>query len=424
VSELGWKYLTRSDKKLLLRGMRDGTAYGGPFHVEIQPADRCNIDCFFCSTAAIRGRDELPLDRLQTLITELKEAGTRSIRLAGGGEPLFHRRIVDFLRAVRDAALPIENITTNAVLLGEEVAKLLIATCDLVTVSLNTATAQSYAAMMQTPERNFERVVRNVEQLIRQRNEARSRTPRVNLQFLVWKENFRQIPEMYALATRLGVDTIQFNGLAYLKPEQQMTAEETDEMMKLYREIVAVDEYRRIAVINSFEQDLSARVTAMNQELAGIRQRIPRWRRLVALLKRTDFTLRQKVEHSIRMRRTARTNRRNASVEDLCLIGWHSLVIRSEGTVAPCCILQGGKLGNVFTSSVGEVWYGEKYQAFRQELGRILREGERWKSDPERDQTVEALCGKAGACPMSTFYYLPDAPFVQNYERELRGLRS
>ena len=50
--------------------VRDGVAYGGPYHVEIYPADRCNIDCFFCSTAALRGTDEVPLTRLEEMIAE------------------------------------------------------------------------------------------------------------------------------------------------------------------------------------------------------------------------------------------------------------------------------------------------------------------------------------------------------------------
>ncbi|HEY4594354.1 MAG TPA: hypothetical protein VIJ61_18180, partial [Thermoanaerobaculia bacterium] len=86
MSELGWKYLTPEDKRSILQGIADGVAHGGPYHVEIHPADRCNIDCFFCSTAAIRGTDELPLSRIEELILECKEAGTRSVRLAGGGE--------------------------------------------------------------------------------------------------------------------------------------------------------------------------------------------------------------------------------------------------------------------------------------------------------------------------------------------------
>ena len=40
MSQLGWKYLTTEDKGAILRGVRDGVAYGGPYHVEIYPSDR------------------------------------------------------------------------------------------------------------------------------------------------------------------------------------------------------------------------------------------------------------------------------------------------------------------------------------------------------------------------------------------------
>ena len=159
--DLGWQYLTAADKQQILAGVRDGVAYGGPYHVEIHPADRCNIDCFFCSTAAIRGTDELPLDRFTSLIDELKARGTRAIRFSGGGEPLFHRKIKDVLRAIAASGIPIENLTTNAVLLDEATATLLTQACDQVTVSLNTVGAESYASMMQTPARNYQRVLDN-----------------------------------------------------------------------------------------------------------------------------------------------------------------------------------------------------------------------------------------------------------------------
>ncbi|HEX4496295.1 MAG TPA: radical SAM protein, partial [Thermoanaerobaculia bacterium] len=101
MSQLGWDHLTPEDKAAILKGIEDGVAYGGPYHVEFHPQDRCNIDCFFCSTASLRGKDEIPLLRLEEMLGELKEMGTRAIRLSGGGEPLFHRKIHDFLRAIQ-----------------------------------------------------------------------------------------------------------------------------------------------------------------------------------------------------------------------------------------------------------------------------------------------------------------------------------
>ena len=413
--ELGWKYLTAEDKDTVLRGIRDGVAYGGPYHVEIHPADRCNIDCFFCSTAALRGTDEVPLTRLEEMIAELKASGTRAIRLSGGGEPLFHRKAKDFLRTIAASGIPIENLTTNAVLLGEEVASILIDCCDQITVSLNTGDGETYASMMQTPARNFERVLTNIRGLIAQRRKRNSATPKVNLQFLVWRDNYKSIPRMYALARELGVDTILFNGLSFLRDDQKMSAEETAEMMRLYEEVIRIDEYRRIASIESYEQDIRPALAEINARLDAERRKRSPLRRLGHLVARRDLTWREKLAHRRRIAELRRIERETKGLDEPCIIGWHSMLIRVSGVVAPCCILQGAPLGNVYKNSIREVWYGEEFARFRGELSRIIHAGDQWQPDAAADRTVVAMCGGKGAevCPIKSFYFKPDVAFMR-----------
>jgi MoaA/NifB/PqqE/SkfB family radical SAM enzyme len=424
MSQLGWDHLTPEDKAAILKGVEDGVAYGGPYHVELHPQDRCNIDCFFCSTAALRGKDEIPMPRFEEMLGELKEMGTRAIRLAGGGEPLFHRRIEDFLRAIEKSGLPIENITTNGVLLRPNIAELLVGTCEQVTVSLNTADATTYGAMMQTNEKNFQRVVDNLGGLVTAKRRRKKKNPHVKVQFLIWRENFRQIPEMYRLARAAGVDSILYNGLAGLAPDQMMTAAETEEMLGLYEELLRVDEYRKIDVINSFEQDISGRVMQIGRKIGEERSEQSAARRLVKLVTRNDFTLREKVDHFRRTRSLRKVREANEGLGTYCLIGWHSMLVRSTGLVAPCCLLQGEELGNIYRQSVRDVWYGEPYQRFRRELARIMRSQMTWEHDAERDKTVTPLCGPKGGCPVGSFYYYPDTPFLRNFNRTVRALET
>ena len=424
MSQLGWDHLTREDKAAILKGVEDGVAYGGPYHVELHPQDRCNIDCFFCSTVALRGKDEIPMPRFEEMLGELKEMGTRAIRLAGGGEPLFHRRIEDFLRAIEKSGLPIENITTNGVLLRPNIAELLVGICEQVTVSLNTADATTYGSMMQTNEKNFQRVVDNLGGLVAAKRRRKEKNPHVKVQFLIWRENFRQIPEMYRLARAAGVDSILYNGLAGLAPDQMMTAAETEEMMGLYEELLRVDEYRKIDIVNSFEQDISGRVAQIGVKLGRERSEQSTARRLIHLVTRDDFTLREKVDHFRRLRGLRKVREANEGLGTYCLIGWHSMLVRSTGLVAPCCLLQGSELGNVYRQSVRDVWYGEPYQRFRAELARIMRSAMAWEHDAEKDKTVTPLCGPKGGCPVGSFYYYPDSPFLRTFNRTVRSLET
>ncbi len=418
MSELGWKYLTKSDKDAILRGVRDGVAYGGPYHVEIHPADRCNIDCFFCSTATLRGTDEVSLTRLEELIGELKQAGTRSIRLSGGGEPLFHRKSKEFLRTIAASGIPIENLTTNAVLLGEEISEILLTpgACDQITVSLNTGDPRTYATMMQTTERNFDRVVANVKRFVVERKKRGQQTPKVNLQFLVWRDNYRSIPQMYELARDVDADTILFNGLSFLKPEQKMTGEETAEMLRLYEQVVRIDEYRRISSIESYEQNIQPMLAEMNARLDAERRKRNPVARLAHLVMRRDLTTREKIAHRRKIASLHRLERETKGLDEPCLIGWHSMLIRVSGVVAPCCILQGSPLGNIYKQSLHDVWYGEEYARFRTELSRIIRERQSWEYDAANDRTVVAMCGgkSAETCPIKSFYYRPDIDFMQS----------
>ncbi len=407
MTALGWQHLTKQDKKNLLASIRSGNALPGPLHVEIHPADRCNIDCFFCSTATLRGTDEVPLRTWADFIHELKASGTRSIRLAGGGEPLFHRQIREVLQVLADEQLPIENITTNGVLLTDKVVPLLLNRCDEITLSLNTGDQETYSQMMQTPPKNFERVVKNAKNLIAARDAVKAKGPRLLVQYLVWRDNFRSIPQMYDLAREIGADDIIFGGLAYLRPDQNMSPAETDEMMRLYAAVLRRDEYRRIRAVDTFEQDLRDRVAAMNAELHQERSRRSVFSRAIALL-----GSRERWDHFWAMRRAGSIERRIAKLDIPCIIGWYSMVVRTSGEVGGCCILQGKRLGNVYQESLEKVWHGEAYESFRQELRRIMLEREAWEVSAS-DKIVEPLCGgKTAHCPIN-FYYREDAEFVE-----------
>ena len=64
---------------------------------------------------------------LKRLVDELAEGGLKSVRMSGGGDPLFHSGILDFLDHLDARGVLIDNLTTNGALLGPEIARRLVA---------------------------------------------------------------------------------------------------------------------------------------------------------------------------------------------------------------------------------------------------------------------------------------------------------
>src|SRR5438105_15080883 len=87
-----WERLTAAEKSAILRAIPGAGPLPPPRVVEISWQDKCNIDCFFCSTSEIRaGNFEISPARLDALFDEMRDVGVRGVRLMGGGEPLFRK---------------------------------------------------------------------------------------------------------------------------------------------------------------------------------------------------------------------------------------------------------------------------------------------------------------------------------------------
>lgn len=68
-----------------------------PFHLQLNPTNRCNFNCVFCSCEKRDQTQELPFDDLLQFIDMSKSLGLSSITITGGGEPLCYANISELL---------------------------------------------------------------------------------------------------------------------------------------------------------------------------------------------------------------------------------------------------------------------------------------------------------------------------------------
>src|SRR4051812_39004278 len=229
---------------------------------------------------------------------------------------------------------------------------------------------------------------------------------------------------MYSLARELGAGTNLLKRPSFLPPEKLMSDEQVAEMLALYEEVVRVDEFRVIRNISSFERDISPEITAMIERLAAERRGRGKVRRALDFVRRSDFTFAEKFRHRARLRNDVRLADEARKIDDACVIGWYSMVVRSTGEVAPCCILQAKSSGNIFRQPLADVWRSEAYDAFRGELASIIRGGEEWRADGG-EKIVDANCGKRGTflCSMRSFYYLRDEEVIRQAGQLFQAMR-
>ena len=134
-------------------------------YLRISVTDRCNLRCTYCMPEAglpwIPKADVLTFEEIEAIVRAAASVGVRSIRLTGG-EPLVRRDLPDLVRRVA-AIEGIEDIalSTNGLLLAEQLDALIAAGLDRINVSLDTLRPDRFAAIARRP--GLERVLAGID---------------------------------------------------------------------------------------------------------------------------------------------------------------------------------------------------------------------------------------------------------------------
>jgi MoaA/NifB/PqqE/SkfB family radical SAM enzyme len=387
----GWREIDADAKRTIIDSIVRGTAPRGPFHLEIDLSDRCNVDCYFCNAMDVRTKEQVPLARVVEILDEIAPKGLRSVRFAGGGDPLFHREIENVLDAVHEKGLVIDNVTTNGLGLTPGVAQRLVAgQAREIVISLNTSDAPDYARMMQVKPAVFDKVVANVERLVAIRGEAPR--PCLVIQFLLDRTSYPKMREMYELARRIGADVIAINLVLEIPrqridPARLLRAEDGELLRPFLREVLAADRDRGLLELCFQLQPLNALVADIRQEL-GIAQR--------------------------EVFPTAPSFREE---NGQCFFGSYSAVIRGNGDLHPCCMLINPEIppvGNARTGSFADQWNGGSFTQMRHEMREVMLAGGEVEYQKSSFKILAPQCVNAHACGLKNMYFRGDEDFYRD----------
>lgn len=203
----------------------------------IEPTNRCNLDCRTC----IRHSWDEPLGHMSEETFGRVVEGLRSFHprpavfFGGFGEPLAHPRIAEMVNEVKSLGCRVELITNGTLLDAQMSDRLIRAGLDMLWVSLDGATPESYTDVRLGAA--LPQVLSNVQHLVRLRgvagaictcqddgSEKAPPKPEIGIVFVAMKRNLGDLPEVVLLGTRLGATRFMVTNVLPYTPEMRKEA--------------------------------------------------------------------------------------------------------------------------------------------------------------------------------------------------------
>lgn len=182
--------------------------WGKPTSLEIEPTTSCNLRCPQCPSGLrqfTRDTGMLGLDLYKKVIDELHEDLVWLI-LYFQGEPFLNKQFLEFVQYASQ-----KNIYTatssNAHYFTDELAKATVESgLDRLIISIDGTTQDTYGKYRIGGK--IDKVIEGTEKLLYWKQKLNKKTPHIIWQFIAFKHNEHQIPEIKKLAKEIGVDEL------------------------------------------------------------------------------------------------------------------------------------------------------------------------------------------------------------------------
>lgn len=187
----------------------------------IEPTVACNLDCITCFRNAWgEPNGRMSEETFEAFFASLQKMNPiPSVYFGGIGEPLFHPRTLEWVKRVKALGVKVEMIT-NGTILTEKVARKVIDTgLDVLWVSLDGATPETYADVRLGAE--LPQVLENLRRFSAMRQGGHHPKPELGIAFVAMRRNIHELPTIIRLGRSLRAQHYSVSNLQPATEEMQ-----------------------------------------------------------------------------------------------------------------------------------------------------------------------------------------------------------
>jgi radical SAM protein with 4Fe4S-binding SPASM domain len=310
-----------------------------PTYIQIEPVGQCNLRCTMCP---IQFRQDgppygppafLPFETFTRLVDEF--TGLKQLHLQGLGEPMMHPRFFDMVSYGVGKGIQVTT-NSNLTLINPKRAEACVTSgLDTLHISVDGASPEMYERIRVRGK--FERVMRNIGQVLQARERLRSELPHLHMVTVIMKQNLHELPALVRLAHEWQMEEMFVQHLSHDFNEATLPA--------LYQPM----------------RDYVNEQTLLTQDLGRIERYFGEARQIA-----------QELGIKLRLPRTrTRVYPAGTPGRERCSWPWTGAYISYQGYAMPCCMIatpDRGHFGNLVEQGVEATWNGPAYQTFRDQL--------------------------------------------------------
>ncbi len=225
-----WRKLPNMGLTVLSYGVnkltKKNVAWGHPFLMMIEPTNICNLRCPLCITGSklmTRENGIMTLDKFKVLMDEMG-AYLLHLTLWSQGEPFVNREFCEMVSYANSKGIRTMT-STNGHFLKENADAIVKSGLDTLIVAVDGASQETYEKYRVNGK--FEKVYEGMKAVSAAKKRLNSRTPEIELQFIVMKHNEHELQTIRELATECGAQVLS------LKTAQVYTKEQAEEFLPL-----------------------------------------------------------------------------------------------------------------------------------------------------------------------------------------------